>query len=750
MKTREVVSLALVLICLAATEARAGQVAVEFTTKAWVNVDTFGDLAAAGIESHVTEIRGRIVYDTESPPWNTNEPYGFAQYWSDSFTIDIGDNFTWTKTQGGNGIVIANNRAVGSNVYDGFEISENGEAHFGGKVVRMRGGVWWQDKSCAPFDSIDLPSAAELSAFHVDAAYFSALEGKFDGQVAWRINRSGPIEWSVSAVAPEPICIQASGAVYHAANLTPEYMWMSEQIGARLTVRYTMDRLDASDGTLNAEGTGITWTFPGEPGPTMDRSATLGGVPLPLPCSANDMGSAYNLHDRVESGLFGADRKWWLQDFGWGSDGCWLTTETRASDCPPGTVGEPSTSLLPEGDLGLCGQPSIIVNLSPGPAGEEFTLFAHLDEFTECGDEAPDADGDGVPDAEDACPGFDDNLDSDGDGAADGCDACPLDFFNDSDGDGACDSADLCPLDALDDVDGDGLCADIDPCPEYPWNDEDGDGICGDVDACPLDPVNDADGDGVCGNEDACPGGDDSLDADGDGTADFCDQCPLDDANDADGDGVCGDVDPCPLDAQDDQDGDGACDSDDTCPLDAANDADGDGICGDVDPCPVDFANDADGDGICESDDNCPTVANTNQSNVDGDAFGDACEPDNDDDGVIDDLDNCPLDTNPDQADFDGDGYGDACDADVDDDGVTDGDDVCLGTPLGATVLANGCAVAQQCLCEAPWKNHGAYVSCVAHAAEELLEAGLIGLAEKSALCSAAGQSDCGAKAKKK
>ena len=37
-------------------------------------------------------------------------------------------------------------------------------------------------------------------------------------------------------------------------------------------------------------------------------------------------------------------------------------------------------------------------------------------------DPLPDSDGDGVPDNEDACPGYDDNLDADGDGTPDGCD----------------------------------------------------------------------------------------------------------------------------------------------------------------------------------------------------------------------------------------------------------------------------------------------------------------------------------------
>jgi hypothetical protein len=44
----------------------------------------------------------------------------------------------------------------------------------------------------------------------------------------------------------------------------------------------------------------------------------------------------------------------------------------------------------------------------------------------------PDADGDGVCDASDACPGFDDNLDLDGDGIPDGCD-CAGDVDNDGD-----------------------------------------------------------------------------------------------------------------------------------------------------------------------------------------------------------------------------------------------------------------------------------------------------------------------------
>lgn len=60
-----------------------------------------------------------------------------------------------------------------------------------------------------------------------------------------------------------------------------------------------------------------------------------------------------------------------------------------------------------------------------------------------------DEDGDGVPDGDDVCPGFDDTADADGDGVPDGCDAFPDDptEWVDTDGDGVGDSADEYPLD---------------------------------------------------------------------------------------------------------------------------------------------------------------------------------------------------------------------------------------------------------------------------------------------------------------
>jgi len=88
---------------------------------------------------------------------------------------------------------------------------------------------------------------------------------------------------------------------------------------------------------------------------------------------------------------------------------------------------------------------------------------------------------------------------------------------------------------------------------------------------------------------------------------------------------------------------------------------------------------DVDGDEVPDGLDNCPTTPNGSQLNTDGDAPGDACDPDDDNDAIIDTSDNCRLVSNPDQLDTDSDPRrGDACPAaDTDGDGRFDDDDNC-------------------------------------------------------------------------
>jgi hypothetical protein len=82
-------------------------------------------------------------------------------------------------------------------------------------------------------------------------------------------------------------------------------------------------------------------------------------------------------------------------------------------------------------------------------------------------------------------------------------------------------------------------------------------------------------------------------------------------------------------------------------------DSDGDGTNDPSDPCPLDSLNDQDGDGVCAGNafnppkigknDNCPSVSNSDQLNTDGDALGNACDPDDDNDGFPDVSDCAPL-----------------------------------------------------------------------------------------------------------
>lgn len=134
--------------------------------------------------------------------------------------------------------------------------------------------------------------------------------------------------------------------------------------------------------------------------------------------------------------------------------------------------------------------------------------------------------------------------------------------------------------------------------------------------------------------------------------------------------------------------------------------------------------------------------------NIDGNLFdvSMACNQviDADEDGIEDDVDNCLMVANPDQADFDGDAKGDVCDVDMDDDSILNDSDMCQSTPLGSVITSSGCSSLQYvdmtCNSETS-KNHGAFVSCVAHSANELVAEKVIDAKEKKEFIKAAAKS---------
>ena len=102
------------------------------------------------------------------------------------------------------------------------------------------------------------------------------------------------------------------------------------------------------------------------------------------------------------------------------------------------------------------------------------------------------------------------------------------------------------------------------------------------------------------------------------------------------------------------------------------------------------YARDHDSDGLTDGSDNCPRVANPEQTDTDGDLYGDACDDDDDGDAIGDDWDDCsPGETgwvSAPNTDHDSDGCRDATeDFDDDEDGILDHYDQCPEGPVGWT-----------------------------------------------------------------
>ncbi len=323
----------------------------------------------------------------------------------------------------------------------------------------------------------------------------------------------------------------------------------------------------------------------------------------------------------------------------------------------------------------------------------------------DCSTVGPDADDDGVADADDAFPDNPaESADTDGDGTGDNADELPEDpaETKDSDEDGVGDNTDAFDDDPKEtkDTDSDGVGDNGDEFPDDPKEskDTDGDGVGDNADELPGDPneTKDSDSDGIGDkadpdddNDNVPDTGDDfpndpkeHVDTDEDGTGDNAD---LDD----DGDTVPDADDAFPLDKDEtvdtdgdmignkadlDDDGDGVADTSDRYPLDAkeSTDTDGDDVGDNADP-------DDDNDGTPDTSDAFPTNP-AESKDADEDGVGNNEDTDDDNDGVLDTKDLFPTDPKE-QVDSDKDGTGDNADLDDDNDGVPDTRDNAPLTP---------------------------------------------------------------------
>lgn len=95
---------------------------------------------------------------------------------------------------------------------------------------------------------------------------------------------------------------------------------------------------------------------------------------------------------------------------------------------------------------------------------------------------------------------------------------------------------------------------------------------------------------------------------------------------------------------------------------------------------PTSEASDSDGDGIEDGVDNCPMISNSDQSDLNGNGMGDACEDDSDGDGLTDDEEVLTYGTDPHNADTDGGGVPDGVEVANGTDPLSPADDTVSGS----------------------------------------------------------------------
>ena len=133
----------------------------------------------------------------------------------------------------------------------------------------------------------------------------------------------------------------------------------------------------------------------------------------------------------------------------------------------------------------VCNENNCILG-SPCNDNDSCTVNDVLDSNCNCSGTYQDSDNDGVCDANDVCPGSNDNIDSDNDGIPDGCDGCSITG-------NPCNDGNVCTTN--DSYDSNCNC---------------------------VGTYQDSDYDGVCDANDVCPNGDDTIDSDNDGIPDAC------------------------------------------------------------------------------------------------------------------------------------------------------------------------------------------------------------------------------------